>query len=48
MYYKSIMRRHQARALIRVDEVKQSILCYMPLGFGFLTLVLHIFPRGTF
>lgn len=48
MYYKSIMRRHQARALIRVDEVKQSILCYMPLGFGFLMVVLHIFPRGNF
>jgi hypothetical protein len=42
------MRRQQVQALFRADEVMQNILYYMPLGFGFLTVVLHIFPRGTF
>ena len=48
MYYRSVMRRQQAQVLFRVDEVKRSIFYYMPLGFGFLTVVLHIFPRGAF
>jgi hypothetical protein len=46
--YRSVMRRQQVQALFRADEVMQSILYYMPLGFGFLTVVLHIFPRGPF
>ena len=48
MYYRSVMQRQQVRALCRVDEFVQNILCYMPLGFGFLVVVLHIFPRGAF
>jgi hypothetical protein len=48
MRYRSVMQRQQAQALFRVDEVVQSILYYMPLGFGVLTVVIHIFPRGTF
>ena len=48
MYYRFVTRRQQVRALCRVDEFVQNILFYMPLGFGFLVVVLHIFPRGTF
>jgi hypothetical protein len=48
MYYRSVMRRQQVQVLFRVDEVVQNILYYMPLGFGVLTVVIHIFPRGTF
>jgi hypothetical protein len=48
MHYRSVMRRQRVQVLCQVDEVVQNILYYMPLGFGVLTVVLHIFPRGTF
>lgn len=41
--------RHQAvQAQARFDEIEQAVLYWFPVGFGFIGLVLHIFPKIVF
>lgn len=41
--------RHQAaRAQARFDGIGQALLYWFPAGFGFIGLILHIFPKTEF
>jgi len=40
---------HQAvQAQARFDEMGQAVLYWFPVGFGFIGLILHIFPKMVF
>jgi hypothetical protein len=40
---------HQVvQAQARFDEIEQAVLYWFPAGFGFIGLILHIFPKMTF
>jgi hypothetical protein len=42
-------RQHQAvQAQVRFDEIGQAVLYWFPAGFGFIGLIMHIFPKMTF
>ncbi len=41
--------RHQAvQAQARFDDIGQALLYWFPAGFGFVGLILHIFPKMAF
>ena len=41
--------RHQAvQAQARIDDIGQAVLYWFPAGFGFIGLIMHIFPKITF
>jgi hypothetical protein len=42
-------RQHQAvQVQARFDEFAQAVLYWFPAGFGFVGLILHIFPKTAF
>ena len=44
-----ISMRHQAvQAQARFDDIGQALLYWFPAGFGFIGLILHIFPKMEF
>jgi hypothetical protein len=38
-------REHSAQAQIRIELIREAVMYWFPLGFAFIGLVLHIFPK---
>lgn len=44
---RKLIRQHAIQAQIQMEEVKEAILIWFPVGFAFISLVLHILPKMT-
>lgn len=42
------MQQHVFQAQVRFDEIGQAVLYWFPVGFAFIGLILHIFPKMSF
>jgi hypothetical protein len=42
------MRQQVLQAQAQLDVTGQAVLYWFPIGFGFIELILHIFPKMTF
>jgi hypothetical protein len=42
---RSYYREHSAQAQIRIELIREAVMYWFPLGFAFIGLVLHIFPK---
>ena len=42
------MRQQVLQAQAQLDETGQAFLYWFPAGFGFIGLILHIFPKMAF
>jgi len=42
------MQQHVFQAQVRFDEIEQAVSYWFPVGFAFIALILHIFPKMTF
>lgn len=40
-------RAHAAQAQIQIELVMEAVMHWFPVGFAFIGLVLHIFPKMT-
>ena len=40
-------RQQVVQAQIQIDEFQEAVMIWFPVGFAFLELVLHIFPKIT-
>jgi hypothetical protein len=44
---KIYIRQQAIQAQIQIDEIQQAVMIWFPVGFVFLELILHIFPKIT-
>ena len=40
-------RQQVVQARIQIEEFQEAVMIWFPVGFAFLELVLHIFPKIT-
>jgi hypothetical protein len=44
---RKLIRQHAVQAQIQIEAIKEAILMWFPVGFAFIGLILHIFPKMT-
>jgi hypothetical protein len=42
------IRQHVVQAQLQAEEIREALMYWFPVGFAFIGLILHIFPKITF